>query len=146
VVEAQSGDRNRDTPNLAAAVGARAERVELVAAEFAVVGDGPAEQQLRVDAGGEADLERPQLVDAVGLDLDRALGEPVQRHQVDQRRRSVGVAAEADGDRRRVDRVVEVGVPDEDADHLPRRPHEAVESGRVRKRGAPQDEVAEGDP
>ena len=58
VVEAQPGDGDRDAPDLAAAVGAGGERVEVLAGQFAVVGDGEAEQQLRVDAGREADLER----------------------------------------------------------------------------------------
>ena len=78
VVEADPGDRDRDAPDLAAAVGAGGERVEVLAGQFAVVGDGEAEQQLRVDAGREADLERAQLVGPVGLDLDRLLGEAVQ--------------------------------------------------------------------
>jgi hypothetical protein len=77
VVEVQAGDPDRDSPHLAAAIGTGAERVKLLAAQFAVVGDGAAEQQLRVDAGGEADLEGAQLVDPVGLDLDRAAGESV---------------------------------------------------------------------
>jgi hypothetical protein len=111
VVEAEPGDRDRDSPDLAAAVGAGRERVEVVAAEFAVVWDREAEQQLRVQAGGEGDLERTQLVGPVGLDLDRPLGLAVERHQVDQRARAVGRAIEALGERRRVERVVEVVWP-----------------------------------
>ena len=92
-----------------------------------------------MDAGREADLERAQLVGAVGLDLDRLLGEAVQAHQVDQRVRAVGLAAEAPRDRRRVDGVVEVGVADEHADHLAGRVDEAVERRRVgQRRPAPQ--------
>ena len=45
----------------------------------------------------ERDPERPELVLAVGLDRDRAVGEPVERHQVDERVRSVRLAAEARG-------------------------------------------------
>ncbi len=118
----------------------------MLAGEFAVVGDGEAEQQLRVDAGREADLERAELVGAVGLDLDRLLGEAVQPHQRHQRVRAVGLAAEAAGDRRRVDRVVEVGVADEHADDLAGRLDEAVERRRVGQRRAAQQQVGEGDP
>ena len=118
----------------------------MLAGQFAVVGDREAEQQLRVGAGREADLERAQLVGAVGLDLDRPLGQAVQRHQVDQRARAVGLAAEAPGDRRRVDRVVEVGVADEDADGLPGGSDEALERRRIGQRRPPQQQVAEGHP
>ncbi len=139
VVEAQAGDGDRDAPDLAAAVGAGGERVEVLAGQFAVVGDGEAEQQLRVDAGGEADLERAQLVGPVGLDHDRPLGQAVQRHQVQQRVRAVGLAADAPGDRRGVDGVVEVGVADEHADGLARRAAKrssAAGSGSVGRRSS----------
>ena len=77
------------------------------------------EQQLRVRAGHELDLERPQLVGPVGLDLDRLVLEPVQRHQTHQRARPVGLAAEPPGDRGRVHSVVEVRVPDQHPDRSP---------------------------
>ena len=44
----------------------------------------------------------------------------------------------AGGERGSVDRVVEMGVPDEDACHLPRRGRVGVQHGLVRERFAPQ--------
>ena len=99
-----------------------------------------------MDAGGERDLERAELIGPVGLDLDRLPGEAVQSHQGDQRVRSVGRAAEAAGDRRRVDGVVEMGVADEHAGDLSRRLHEAVERDRVRQGRPAQQQAAERDP
>jgi hypothetical protein len=107
VVEAHACDPDRDPPDLAASVGGGRERVEVLAGQVAVEGDGEAQQQFRVHAGSEADLKRAELVGPVGLNVHRLVSEPVQRHQVDQRVRAVGAAAEASCNLRRVDDVVE---------------------------------------
>jgi hypothetical protein len=145
VVEAGSGDLDRDSPHLAAAIGAGREGIEVLAGEVAVVGDREAEQQLRVGAGREADREGTQLVGSVRLDRNRLPAEPVQAHQGRERAGPVRPAAEATGDRRRVDGMVEVGVADEDAGDLAGRMDEAVERrGIGQRRPAPQ-QVGEGD-
>ena len=111
----------------------------MLAGEVAVVGHGHPEQQLRVGAWREADLEGAELIGPVGLDLDGLAGEAVQRHQPDQRVRSVGPAPEPAGDRRRVDGVVEVGVADEHPDHLSRgdeKRSSAFGSGSVGRRSS----------
>jgi hypothetical protein len=69
----------------------------------------------------------------------------VQRHQVDQGIRPVRLAAEAPGDRRGVDRVVEMGVADQHADDLSRRAAETVERRWVGQRWTAEEQVAERD-
>ena len=69
--------------------------------------------------------------------------EAVQRHQVDERARAEGTAAEPARDRRRIERVVEVGVADEDAGNLAGGIGEALERCRVRARRPAQQEILE---
>ena len=93
--------------------------------------------------GTKVTTNGPSSYGPVRLHLDRELAESVQSHQVRQRARAVGPAAEAAGDRRRVDRVVEVGVADEHADRVVGRRQIAVERGRVGDRGAAQQQAAQ---
>jgi hypothetical protein len=82
---------------------------------------------------GERHLERADFVAPAVLDLDRAVGQAVEAHQVRERARAVDLAAAPAGDLRDVERVVEVGVADQ---HRARRRHVAVDQRRVRAQGA----------
>ena len=99
--------------------------------ELSVEGNREPEQKLRVQARDERDGERAQLITTLWLDLHRALGEAVQAHQVDQRARAVGGAFVSPRDRGHVDRVVEMGVPDENPDDASGRSQEALVKRRV---------------
>ena len=87
-----------------------------------------AQHELGVHARDEAELERPDLVDPVRFDGHRTVGQTVQAHEVGGGGAAEHRAPVAAGDGRGVERVVEVGVPEEDG--VGGR-HEAVEQGGV---------------
>ena len=114
----------------------------MLAGQLAVQRDRKAEQQLRVRARREGDDEGPELVGAVRLDLDRQPAEPVQPHQLPSEAEPYAGQRKLARDRGRVDRVVEVRMPDEHArDVAPAAAQRS--SASVGQRRAPQQQAAQ---
>ena len=91
------------------------------------------------------DRERPELVAAVGLDLDRSLARARGGASAAPASPSRTRSSRAARDRGDVDGVVEVGVPDEHAATSPGRPQEALVQRRVRQRRRAPEHVAQRD-
>jgi hypothetical protein len=140
VIEAHARDADVDAPHLAAVIRLRRQPIDVIAGELAGVRDAEPELQLGVDARHEVKAERADLVVAVRLDDDRALGEPVQRHEMLERARAVHLAAGRARDRGDIERVIEVRVADE---HRIGAIDPARDRGLRRRHDAPAHQVTE---
>jgi hypothetical protein len=87
-----------------------------------------------MQARHEGHRERTQLKRLVRDHLHRSLVLTVQAHQLRERGGAIGGAAVARADLGNVDRMIEVRVSHEDADHLALRPQPPIDQLRVRQR------------
>ena len=142
VVEANAGDGDVDAPDLPAFVGARRQVIGVLAGQLPVGRRPEACGETRVTTRDERDLERADLVATVGLDGYGEGGAAGDLHQLAERCAAVRRTTRAGGERRDVERVIEVGMPDEDR----RRVGQRGQAVRVGRDGPAAQQLPERDP
>ena len=88
------------------------------AGQSPAIGTATPSRSLECALGVNGDLEGPELVGAIRLNLDREIAEVVQAHELRQRGGAIRGAAKLPRHGRCVHRVIEVRMPDEDAHRL----------------------------